>query len=85
MFGILNLALVCAFCCMVRRLPARMVRLQLAVLSGLFRIHPLLRQQHCSDWPEYNWAEICKRMRLEEVRSLDKVCVCVCVCVCARV
>lgn len=47
---------------------------QLAVLSGIFRIHPLLRQRHCSDWPEYHWAEICKRMQLEEVRSLDKVC-----------
>lgn len=47
--------------------------LQLAVLSGLFRIHPFLRQRYCADWPEYQWAEICKRMRLEQVRSLDKV------------
>ncbi|CAM9523505.1 unnamed protein product [Scytosiphon promiscuus] len=46
---------------------------ELAVLSGILRIHPLLRQRHCSDWPEYHWAEICKRMQLEEVRSLDKV------------
>lgn len=46
---------------------------QLAVLSGLFRVHPNLRQRYCADWPEYQWAEICKRMRLEHVRSLDKV------------
>lgn len=46
---------------------------QLAVLSGLFRLHPVLRKRHCSDWPEYQWAEICKRMRLQEVRSMDKV------------
>lgn len=52
---------------------ARFVFLQLAVLSGLFRIHPLLRQRHCTDWPEYHWSEVCKHMRLEEVRSLDKV------------
>eukprot|EP00752_Nemacystus_decipiens_P012745 g11286.t1 len=46
---------------------------ELAVLSGLFRLHPHLRQRYCADWPEYQWAEICKRMRLEQVRSLDKV------------
>ncbi|CAM9376483.1 unnamed protein product [Ectocarpus sp. 12 AP-2014] len=57
----------------LRKTSTRLKEGELAVLSGLFRIHPLLRQRHCTDWPEYHWSEVCKHMRLEEVRSLDKV------------
>ncbi|CAM9432269.1 unnamed protein product [Chrysoparadoxa australica] len=47
--------------------------LELLVLSALLSVRPAFKERHCSDWPAYQWSDLCRHMKLMEANSLDKI------------